>query len=757
MADRDPGRRAAVVAGALTLLVSALPVLPGILAGRTLYFRDLAGEYFPYRRLAAEGLRAVRLIEWNPYVHEGVPLTLPAVGYPVDLLHVLWPDERFFSLVLALHVPLAAAAFLLLARGLGLSFVAAAGGALVYALGGFSLSALNLYRYAQAMAWAPLVVWALGRAGGGGTRRIAVAAGLTGLALSTTGIEIVLLAVFAGLVLAVPSGPPTAWARRAAALALGVLLAAAVLLPLRSFVADSVRGAGFTPGVVLAQSVHPLTWLQVVVGGFYGDLSNLPGRFWGSNFFPRGFPYVLSLYLGAAALAVAFVGARFGAAPRTRVLALLALGVFLALGRWSGLGGLVELSPALRVFRYPVKAFFLVQLSVALLVAWGLDALRRSPPRAWRWLAASSLAGGALLVAAPWWPGLFPAAARWFLGGFFPPEHPPALRIEQLHLVLRDAAAGGAVALAVAACAWLAARGRLAGHAAVACVAALVAADLVRTGAGLNRTVRPDFFALSPEMTAELVRMRGEGGRVFTCDVPSSRAYAAARAGLGDRHELWTFAALVETLTPNYNLRHRVPTAFSPDLTMLVPEARVLAPEEASCGSFAAIEERLRTAGVAHVVSVDPLGGPALEPVATLRPPRIAPLAVHVYRLRDPRPLREVVGAEGTATTLVDEEDRLELQVTAAAPSTLLLRDGYAPGWSAWVDGERVPLQPADGRHRAVAVPAGTSRVVVEYRPPAARAGVLISLLAAAVLVLLWCAPRGRFRRPPRPAAHLTS
>src|SRR6266446_285016 len=97
--------------------------------------------------IAAEGLRAGQLRFWDPYVHEGVPLVYPPVGYPIDLLQALWPGPSAVSLLLALHVPLAAAAFVLLARRLGLSPLAAVGGALVYALGGFLLSTVNLYVY----------------------------------------------------------------------------------------------------------------------------------------------------------------------------------------------------------------------------------------------------------------------------------------------------------------------------------------------------------------------------------------------------------------------------------------------------------------------------------------------------------------------------------------------------------------------------------------------------------------------------------
>ena len=129
---------------------------------------------------------------WNPFVHEGVPLSLPALGYPIDLLQLLRPDEAGLSAILALHVPLAALAFFALARGLSLGRVAAVGGGVVYALGGFLLSSLNLYVYLQAAAWAPLLVLGLVRVLGGGSRRAAGATAVVlAVALSTTGVEIV--------------------------------------------------------------------------------------------------------------------------------------------------------------------------------------------------------------------------------------------------------------------------------------------------------------------------------------------------------------------------------------------------------------------------------------------------------------------------------------------------------------------------------------------------------------------------------------
>jgi len=175
-----------MVAAAAVAVVAFLPFARGTLAGRAFYFRDLSRQFFPLRRFAVEGLLHGEVRYWNPLLHEGVPLSLPSVSYLPDLLQLLRPNEAGFSLLLALHVPLGALLFMAMARGLGLGYPAAAGGGLVYALGGFYLSCLNLYVYVQAAAWAPLVVLGLVKAAQGGRKWQVMAAAATAVAVSTT-------------------------------------------------------------------------------------------------------------------------------------------------------------------------------------------------------------------------------------------------------------------------------------------------------------------------------------------------------------------------------------------------------------------------------------------------------------------------------------------------------------------------------------------------------------------------------------------
>ena len=741
MAGPDRPRAFAAVA-AIVAAVAFLPFARGLLSGHAFFFRDLSLHFFPLRRFALDGLRAAELRYWNPFLHEGIPSPFPPISYPIELLQLLRPDEWGLSLVLALHVPLAALAFLALARHLGLEPVAAAAGGFVYALGGFCLSTLNLYVYAEAMAWAPLVILGARRAAGGGAGDVAWAAIATAMAWSTVGTELVLQSILAAVVLSwPPSGRRAAIVRVAAALLLGLGLSAPTTGVMSGVVAVSERGRGFPPAVVLAQSVHPLTLLQVVIGDFYGVLSDVANRWWGENFFPRGFPYFLSLYLGAATLAVAAAGARCGRTLRLPLIVLAFFGLVVCLGRWGVIGPVVDAVPLLRGFRFPSKAFFTVHLAVSLLAALGVDALASGRRRAWRWLAAAGLALGGPLTGSLLLPALAPGFVRYFVAGFFPSDETGPLRERQLAHMLHDAAAGGALALAAAAIAVVVLRGRLRPGLAAVGLAALLAADLLRTGAGLNPMVTASFYRLSPEMTTQLPVLR-DGSRLFVCEPVRSREYWAGRALHPENHEVWTFEVYRETMTPDFNLLARVPTALGEDLTSLVPLAAIPG-GDAGCDRIGLLVARLRAAGVAHVVSLDPLAEPALRERAVVAPSRIAPVALHIYDVTSPGPGRVALvdagggAAAGRVTLVRESSDAVEIAVDAEAPALVILRDGYAPGWRAWVDGAPAAVTVAEGHYRAVAVPAGSHRLRLAYQPPGLRAGLGVMALSVCVLALL--------------------
>ena len=66
-----------------------------------------------------------------------------------------------------------------------------------------------------------------------------------------------------------------------------------------------------------------------------------------------------------------------------------------------------------------------------------------------------------------------------------------------------------------------------------------------------------------------------------------------------------------------------------------------------------------------------------------------------------------------------------------------LLRDSYAPGWHAKVDGKSAQVHPGDLAFRAVFAPSGATEVVFEYEPASIAIGRAVSFLALVVSLLL--------------------
>jgi hypothetical protein len=766
----------------LLVPVALLPDLAAALPLRTYFFRDFGAAFYPLRLFAARELREGRLPAWNPYLFEG-SFQLPTL-YPPDLLHALWPSPALISWLLTLHLPLAALAAYWLARELGTSRAGAFLAGAAYALSGFALSCLNLYVFLQALALAPFVAGLLRRAARDGGRSVPGAAVVLALALSTLAIEFVVQAVLLGVALGLASAPSrAALGRLAFALALGVGVAGLPVALVVSLLPETARGAGFAPEVALGNSLHPAVLAQMLLPSLFG-LPQAPAEaFWGGRFFSKGLPYFLSLYVGPVTLALAAVGAL--ALPRRVrpvLLTLAALGLWYALGERGGLAPLVSRLPLAGVLRFPTKALLLPHLTLSMAAGFAVGRLRAG--RTWAaFAAAAGLAAAAavaiavLLAAAP--PGF--VAWTGVVESYWPYVVSVAGQEAGLVVVL---------ALTVVVAARAVARGIVGPGWAVALVTALTVADLARAGAGLvpfswrlrpiNPQVQASFFDPWPEMAA--LRLDDlDGGRVFSYGLDHSPAFRELLRGGGRALTLTSFYLHRQILGPYANVIDRVEAAEANDLTAFVPRERELSPELYQPARVGELLPWLRNAGVARVLSLDPLSDPELVPLAAV-PAGSPGLAIHVYGLdtwpraslacramlvktRDEAlavpyrkgfdPWRDVgleeqrAGGPDDALSAASTkgqarraswgagEERYAVDTEASA--YLVVRASHARGWRAFVDGVPAPVLRANGKHRAVAVGAGRHEVVLRYEPPGYAVGLTVSLLSllAAVLLLL--------------------
>ncbi len=82
----------------------------------------------------------------------------------------------------------------------------------------------------------------------------------------------------------------------------------------------------------------------------------------------------------------------------------------------------------------------------------------------------------------------------------------------------------------------------------------------------------------------------------------------------------------------------------------------------------------------------------------------------------------------------------VELAVNASAPAVVVLNDLFAPGWEAYVDGDKVEVYQANYLFRAVAVKrAGSHTVLFQYRPRSFRWGAWITLSTLSLFCIAFC------------------
>lgn len=768
----------------ILLFLAALVLLPhwhALVPGLTYYFRDFAVAFYPLRLFHSRELAQGGWPSWNPYIQEG-SFVLPSV-YPLDLLHVFWPGPAAVSWLLTLHFPLAALTFYALCRSLGATPTGACLSGCVYALGGLALSSLNLYVFLQALAVVPLVVLCLRRAALTGGRWIPAAALALGLAVTTLALEFVAQGLLLGLALG--------WAacshgrvyvrgtlRMGLALVLGVGLAAVPVAVILGILSESVRGAGFPRDVALANDVHPVALIQVLIPGLFGSLSSPVEAFWGGAFFSKGFPYFLSLYLGPLALALAFAGfAGMDRASRWVVVIMGVLGLWYSLGSRGGLASAVVSWRVVRWFRFPSKAFLLPYLAVAILVGFGLcqlasrgeDGETRSS-RAWRvfGVVAGILATLALIPTIALLAGR-DAVLQW--GGVNRAYFAMVSRS-----LMQESALAGAIALLGVGLSRAVLTVRLSRGRASDLLALLVGADLARAGMGLNPQVDPVFFRPLSEMVSLGLHDLG-GGRVFSYGLDYSPAFRAFLAEPRRGKGLWSFFMSRQILAPYSNILDRVESAEAKDVTSFVPRPAELAVEDYDPAAVSGILARLRNAAVIRVISLDSLEHPDLRLLASV-PAGPVGLFIRVYALDEswPRayvacrviqpanteealaaPYREEFDPKGDvaleqpgtadcrrglARRLGAPPGREHYEVDLDGQGYLVMRDSYARGWNAMVDGLSTPVLRANGKHRAVPLPPGRHEVILHYRPPGLKVGLVAMAAAAVVTAFLWLRPQ---------------
>ena len=726
---------------------------------------DLVSFLFPTYRFAAASLKGGLLPLWNPHLYSGAPFLADmqaGLFYPFNLiLFLIAPEFPYETLqwMVVLHVFLAGLFMYVCLRYLEPSrpvrVPAALAGAIAYMFSDLFIVHFGNLNLVAVAAWLPLIFLLFWRAlrtrslvfavGGGVVYGISTLEGHLQITL-----YIALALVVAVIVEAVTARRPwRGWAWSilvliiTAAVAIG--LSALVLFPTFEYARLSPR-AELPYQEAARYSLEPGLLGEMLVPALFN--SREPSIYWGV------WDRVAVGYLGIFPLILAGLAVMMRRGRRIALFASLAVVAFLlALGGASILHGWAyRLLPGFDQIRAPARAVFLVNFALAALAALALDlflgpldvrarGVFRGVWRGLLWFAATAILIGVA------WAYLVIYQAQ---GG-------------DPILFWRVSAAGSGVIFAllmlVASLAWLWARrtGRLRLKVLAWLAMGLIFLDLASVGAYTDLGTKPPTAGFDHPEIVEF--LRSEPG-LFRIDSRTDvwgawQPSLALLAGLydvggvdnplvvADVARFWEGTGgrstrLYDLFGVRYVLGSKEVTldwdkfslAFDGD-----PDVDVYRNEMALPRAFV-----VHRAAVAadHEDAWARIQQPGFDPATTVV-------------LEGGAPLDHQRDVQATVEVLHYEPNALEIEVDSEAEGYLFLSDPFYPGWQAEVDGEAATILRANYAFRAVPVPAGSHTVTMAFRPGSWYAGLVISALTVAILLILgmWAVLRQR-RRPPR-------
>lgn len=163
-----PSMKSITKTHSISLLIVLLPImgyhagilcLSGVICGG-----DFINQFVPWRNFAIREWVAGCFPGWNPFMFCGAPFSAniqTALLYPINILHLLFPTERVFSLSLVFHHMLAAVGMYGFIYSLYRNQPGAVIGALVYAWSGFLITHAHDGHIIHVIAysWIPFALW----------------------------------------------------------------------------------------------------------------------------------------------------------------------------------------------------------------------------------------------------------------------------------------------------------------------------------------------------------------------------------------------------------------------------------------------------------------------------------------------------------------------------------------------------------------------------------------------------------------------
>jgi hypothetical protein len=788
MAERYPFREIVVkkdLGYLLAFLLLFVLMFQGfILADRTFFVRDVTRLEIPTRLLCTQLLKEGNFALWTDGFGNGQPfLANPknAVFYPTSWLFLILPFFLAFKLHYVIHFIAAYLGLYYLGKSYGLSRMAGFLAASLFLTGGPYLSSVEFYNHIAALAWLPWILLCQRISYRKTPWRTIIPSIFWALAILAGSPEIVVIAILL-LLLQTLFFLENGWkeiARVFLPLMLAVFASSVQLLPTLEHWKTSERR-------LVQTQEWPLEAVQLLNLSFPDILGNdrEPGHkdFWAGEFFDRGNPLHYSLYIGFAPLLLIFFCFQKPAKKLARFLTFsILLFLLLSLGHYSMLYPVILKIPLLAAIFYPVKFIIGSIFALSLLAALGFDHLFHSERKQKkRILSAFALSAFAFVVFLIFRKEIFHLFRQMFV-----------ITEESSARELQRSFWHGMGFLMVYAGALLLALPKRLRRATPALMLAIIVIDLAYHNRHINPVIPTAFFRepmiLNP--SREPARIHREE---FIRDDLRPAFQTAEGAARYYRISLYPFCGIGE------DIRY----LFNKDSYIFYGSRYHALLRSMSDKKGTELIKILRAQGCEYFIGHAPLPDLPSQvmdvqgyPLCIQEINDPVPPAYIVHRsaeahspeealsileeetfdirknaiLKNPAPFPDAGGPMETGneavTTIKDFSSEKKYSISMSSPGFLIIPGNSAPGWKAWVDGIPTAVLDAYPASRAVCVPTGEHRIILEYRPQSFTAGSALTLIFLVSFIIYPALSAYRARanakqkkgRPPSAGARRTS
>ena len=681
---------------------------------------DLANQVLPWMQFQAESWHNGEFPLWDPHGWGGQPLIgqlQPGGAYPPNWLMFMLPfkdgriQQLWVNLFFILDHCLAALFCYSLCRDLKRSQQASLLGGAIFALSGI-VGSLGWPQMLHGAIWIPLVLLFF-------LRSIRLERPIPSAALAGTFLGVSLLSghhqipIFIGAIMAglwiwqFWKRPREMFLPAVTFFVLTAMVGAFQILPAQEYGRNAIRFVGTASAVYWNQSVpyaiheHP-------------EHSLFPSALVGLLL-----PNVTShdAFVGLTAATLALLG--FATAFRkreVRILGAIAVGAMLiALGKFSVFHGIAYLIvPMIEKARTPAMALTLVQFSIAVLAAYGMDACRT---RAWnRWFIPCLAGFGALI----WTVLAVLASVR------------PETEVEYDRLAVI-----ALVALALAAILYGWQRRNITSATAITL---LILLNLFELGTVVGRNYQQRGRAGSPlnalEQNRDIVAFLRHQPQPIRLEID----LYAVPYNIGDWEGIDQFQAYLGGITSNvlpFGAEDRAHSVVSQKLFALNyylgnQPIRSDQPEVFRGQSGLNVYQNLDAFPRVWTVHETAQS----TPVDLMQTLKTTDLRHQVVMVETPPPLATCRSLEADSLQVTERTaNRISLNARMTCKGMVILSETYFPGWQAKVDDASVEIHQAYGTLRGIVVPAGQHRVSIVYRPKSVYFG---ALLTVAGLLIAW-------------------